>query len=351
MRLLKYLSILLVIFILTEWLIKYRPQYQEYNGFIFNTYYHIKIFTHISDKDLDSKIISTLEDVNNKMSIFNPKSEISLLNRYPAFKEFKLSDDLSYILKNSEKINYQSSGYFDPTIAPLIDLWGFGRNKTNTTIPTTKQIRNTLKYSKFSNLKFSKDYSTVTKSDSRIEINLSAIAKGFAVDKLSSLLKDEGYKNYIIDIGGEVRATGKRDRTGSGWNIGLSTPDEQSKNNALILELSDLSVATSGDYRNFKEHNGQRFSHTISPLTGEAKPNQLASVTVFSPSCMLADAYATAIMAMGKDLGVEFAENNNLPVIFFIHSSNNDFGIKYSSAAQELLGVKNEANQSLWKNH
>lgn len=342
MRIFKYLSIVLFVFI--GFLVLFHPQYQEFNGYIFNTYYHIKIKTGKIDNDLHQEIKYILEDINNTMSVFVSSSELSKLNQYPAYKQFKLSPDLSYVLKSSWKINQQSNGAFDPAISPLIDLWGFGRNKNHQPLPTSKQIEEVLAYSRFSKLKFSNDFSLISKTDSRTEINLSAIAKGFAVDKIAEILNHKGYKNYIIDIGGEVKASGKRDNRGNGWNIGVGVPQENTLANALVIELNDLAVATSGDYRNFRTIENKKYSHTISPFTGNTVVNNLASVTVFNSSCMEADAYATAIMSMGEKQGREFADKHRLAVIFFIHTENNGFIVKYSHQAQQMLGVYNETN-------
>ena len=344
MRILKYISIISVFLLPILGAVLYRPQYLEYKGNIFNTYYRIKIFSPKFNDDLPVEIKQILQNINNQMSVFIANSELNKINQAPADKKITLSEDLSFVLQKSSQIHHETEGCFDPAIAPLIDLWGFGRKSKKIAEPTPHEIEKKLQYSSFKKLNFYDDFKVVSKQNAETELNLSAIAKGFAVDKLAQLLETKGYKNYIIEIGGEVRASGSRDKTGNGWNIGVGVPLENSLANAFVVELSNLSVATSGDYRNFVIKGNQRYSHTINPLTGTPVTNNLASTTVFAPSCMEADAYATAIMVMGEDKGTIFADNNNLAVIFFTHSTDNGFNIKYSAKAKQLLGLKNETN-------
>lgn len=343
MRIFRYISIIVLLAVLALYLRSTFSDYQEFGGNIFNTYYRVKIRTPLNDKTLPSKIREALEDVNAKMSVFRQDSEISRLNQAKSGEAVTLSEPLSYLLKRAKQINRESRGAFDPAIAPLIDLWGFGPGSRRPE-PQADELAEVLSYSNFNKLDFSPDFSTVSKADSRTELNLSAIAKGYAVDRVAAVLEDAGFKDYIIEIGGEVRLSGTRDDAGSLWNIGIGVPLKDSRANAMAIELSDYSVATSGDYRNFIEENGKTFSHTISPQTGRPVKNELASVTVFAPQCMDADAYATAIMALGAQDGRALAEKLKLPVIFFLHTEDGGFAIKISSQAKKLIGFDHEAN-------
>ena len=344
MRIFKYFSIIILFFIFSLWFLGVFSSYQEFSGKIYNTYYKVKIRSKKTNSDLSQQIKQTLDDINSKMSVFIKDSELNNINQSKQDVDIKLSDDLSHVLKTSAQINFQSRGYFDPAISPLIDAWGFGRNKKAAPSNDNK-IKELLSYSKFSKLKFSDDYSKVSKSDERTELNLSAIAKGYAVDKIAELLEKNGHHDYIVDIGGEVKASGYRDNKKNPWNIGVSAPLKNNNSNAFVLSLTNIAVATSGDYRNFiTVENGETFSHTISPLTGYPVIDKLASVTVLHSSCMKADAYATAIMAMGHEQGLKFAQEHNLPIIMFVHQSSGDFEIKISDAAKSLIGVEHEAN-------
>lgn len=343
MRIFKYISILVLLIVLPLYLRGSFSDYQEFGGNIFNTYYRVKIRTPLKDNTLPAKIKQILDDVDATMSVFRPDSELSRLNQAPQGEKFALSPSLAEVLRHARKINRESNGAFDPAIAPLIDLWGFGPHHQYQE-PSAKQLAQVLSYSKFNRLKFSSDFTNVIKSDSRTELNLSAIAKGYAVDLVAQAIEEAGFKDYIVEIGGEVRLSGTKNDNGELWSIGIGVPLQNSRANALTLELSDYAVATSGDYRNFIEQDGQTFSHTISPQTGRPLKDELASVTVFALSCMDADAYATAIMAMGAKSGLAFANRLNLPAIMFMHAPDGQFTMQVSNRAKELIGAVNEAD-------
>lgn len=343
MRIFKYFSIIVLLAVLALYLRSTFADYQEFGGKIFNTYYKVKLRTPLGDKKLPTKVRRALEDIDTQMSVFRTDSELSRLNRTPAGEAFALSAPLADVLHTARQINQNSNGAFDPAIAPLIDLWGFGPSHSLKN-PSPSELKRVKSYSSMSKLRFSADGRTVTKTDSRTELNLSAIAKGYAVDKIAQILEDAGYKDYIVEIGGELRLSGTRDENGKLWNVGIGVPLQNSRANAMTLELSDFAVATSGDYRNFIEVDGQTFSHTISPQTGKPVQNNLASVTVFAPTCMQADAYATAIMSLGSDKGLKLAEKLKLPVILFIHAGEGGFTTQASSRAKELIGFDNETN-------
>lgn len=342
MRIFQLVSILIAIIVGSLYAFHKKTDIQTIEGQIFNTYYKIKLRSPKKLKNLPTQIEEALEEVNQQMSVFVADSEVSKINQANADKPIALSKPLSHILQASARINKESEGFFDPTISPLIDLWGFGKGHKFQN-PTDEQINNILEYSNFNRLEFLSDYSYLIKKDSHTELNLSAIAKGYAVDKIASLLEDHKLNDYIIEIGGEVRASGTKDSQGQLWNIGLGVPLANSKANAFTIDVTDIAIATSGDYRNFIEQNGKRFSHTISPKTGKPVVNNLASVTVIANTCIEADAYATAIMAMGYEKGIKMSEKLNLSVIFFLHNDGN-FDIKTSSAAKELIGIENETN-------
>ncbi len=343
MRILKYISIIILLTVLALYLRSTFAEYQEFGGSIFNTYYRIKIRTPLPDKTLPGKVRKTLEEIDAQMSVFRPDSEISRFNRTPADTEFPLSDGLSSVLRQTVKINRQSGGAFDPAVAPLIDLWGFGPQHRFQE-PSRQEIAEVLSYSRLNKLRFSPNFASVTKKDARTSLNLSAIAKGYAVDRVFRVLEEAGFKDYIIDIGGEIRLSGTRDDAGNLWNVGVGVPLKDSMANAMVVEISDYAIATSGDYRNFIERDGKSFSHTISPQNGLPVKNELASATVFAPDCMEADAYATAIMALGAEEGIRLAEKLKLPVILFLHRGNGKFAMRVSSAARELIGLQNETD-------
>lgn len=341
MRILKYISISVIV-VLISFFVIHRPLIQELNGVIFNTYYKIKFQNKVIPQGLEIAINNELENINRTMSVFRDDSELSKLNRTPANQKFLLSASLAKVLRTADIIYKQSNGAFDPAISPLIDAWGFGRKK-DISQPSEQKIKELLSYSKFSTLRFAPDYSYVIKSDARTQLNLSAIAKGYAVDKIAELLESYQIKDYMVEIGGEIRVSGYK-KGKNKWRIGIGEPKEDSFSNAMVLELTDISMATSGNYRNFIVKGNQKHSHTISPLSGKPVLSKLASVTIFADSCMEADAYATALMVMNEKKAIEFAEQQNIASVIFIYNEKQSIITTTSTAAKILIGAANESN-------
>ena len=338
MRFLKYISIVTISALGIYFIFLRHNPYQEISGKIFGTYYNIKIRTEDKNHGLPIKIKNELDKINMEMSVFEPDSEISNINNVPANHKIELSDNMSQLLSQAKKIYTLTNKKFDPTVAPLVELWGFGTIKQSLT-PDDNVIKETLKDVGFDKLQLSNNNKTLTKTSDNITLNLSAIAKGYAVDRLSTLLQQEGYHNFVIEIGGEVYASGTNTETSHGWNIGIAYPvqDNQNSNNYAVVQISDISVATSGDYRNYYYKDNKRYSHTISPQTGYPVEHNLASVTIFDKSCMTADALATGIMAMGEKKGLIFANQNKIPAILFVRDINNEIQILISNQGKELL--------------
>ena len=234
------------------------------------------------------------------------------------------------VIKATDKVYWQSQGYFDPTLGQLIDLWGFGSAKSVN--PSADEVKQALRSAGFNKLKFSKDFQYITKTNSQTKLNLSAIAKGWATDEIAKLLDSEGYNNYIVEIGGEIKTKGYREQE-EPWSIGINRPLSGATDNIMVVSLSNMAVATSGNYRNFYSADGKVLGHTISYKTGEPVETDVASVSVFHPSCMMADAYATAIVAMGVAKGLEFANHQKLKVIIF----DNEFNQHLSQSAQKMF--------------
>lgn len=336
MRLFKIFSILILVATIAVYYREYSSSIQTIHGKIFGTFYNIKINTTSKNKQLENKVKVTLNEVNAAMSMFDPSSDISRINQENSSVPIKLPPSLSYLLQNAAKVNTESHGAFDPTVGRLVNLWGFGVD-TVTKIPNEQQIAAVLPHTGFEKLRFNDDFSRLQKTDPEVYIDLSAIAKGYGVDRIAEMLHDEGYHDFVVEIGGEVRVSGTRDGINP-WSVGIARPSPDGTRNALVLDITDYAIATSGDYRNFFYADGRRYSHTISAKTGRPVEHNLASVTVFYPNCMLADAYATALMALGEEEGMKLAEKLNLPVLFFIRGHDDLIRMEISSAAQNLIG-------------
>ena len=334
MRIFQYISILAFFLIITGIIYSNSAHYRIIKGSVFGTYYNIKIRTPHKNKKLKKEIEAKLEQINKQMSVFDTDSEISQINRLGRKKQKNISKDFAVVLSVSHKIWTLSDGYFDPTIGKLIDIWGFGTSKPQN--PDKSEVQKALNSCGFDKLIFSNSYQTVQKKNKDVVLNLSAIAKGYAVDEVARILDAKGYKDYLVEIGGEIKAKGSKSNNFDGWTIGISKPQIGSNENLLYLTISNLAVATSGNYRNFYHKGGQTYVHTISPKNGYPVQNDALSATVFHSSCMYADAHATAIMSMGVKKGLDYADKNKLKVIIF----DNNFNAVYSKEA--ALAFKGE---------
>ena len=344
MRTIKYISIA-IICVLVFYFISFQKndKYITLHGQTMGTFYNIKILApnrHIPES-LPAEIEKELAKVNQQMSVFIEDSEINQINRLPAQKELKLSSDMSILLNDAQKIYHKSRGAFDPSVAPLVELWGFGRGNISH-LPQKAEIEKSLQSVGFDKIKLNKTKHTLYKTISSTTLNLSAIAKGYGVDKIAQVLDNNQINNYVIEIGGEIRTKGHKDDRQSPWRISLTAPIGNGEGSAYILNLTDQSVATSGNYRNYHQVGNKRLSHSISPQTGMPIDNNMLSVTVITSNCMEADAYATAIMILGKDKGLKLAEQENLAVILFTEDENGHISSHISSLAQKFIEKSNK---------
>jgi len=264
---------------------------------------------------LQEHIKNRLLSLNRQMSTYLDDSEISRFNNSRGTEWYTLSSDFAAVMKHATEISQLSDGAFDPGLESLIDLWGFGDQFSEQKIPPPETIETLLK--SYKKPAFELQDRRLRKLDPSFELNLSAIAKGYAVDVLADIVAQSGYENYLIEIGGEVRARGTRP-DGKIWKVAIQQPDNQAGDINRIISLNNQSIATSGDYRNYFEVDGIRYSHVIDPSTGYPPDNNIASVTVLAENCIHADALATALMVMGKERGLEFAQREELAVQFIL---------------------------------
>lgn len=262
---------------------------------------------------LRAKIERTLDAVNQSMSTYVEDSELMRFNAADTTEPVAISAGLRRVIKQALTIADQSDGYYDITIGPLVELWGFGRKKVSRA-PNQAEIEAALERVGYRYLKLSP--AGLTKAREDVSLDLSSIAKGYGVDQVAELLEAEGYRNYLVDIGGELRLAGQRfDKP---WRIGIEAPDSQIEavQSVVAVTRSQLAMATSGNYRNYRDYDGVHAVHTIDPKTGGFRRSRLLAVTVLDDDCMTADAYATALMALGEGKAARFAEKYRLPVLF-----------------------------------
>lgn len=297
----------------------------EIPGFTMGTTYMVKVLktgeatpaiTAETTRVLSTGIADRLNTVNKQMSMWREDSEISRFNRFRETGWFDISADTARVIDEALKTSQKSGGAFDITVGPLVNLWGFGPAKEKREIPNESQIKEALAKTGYHKLSVRLSPPAVQKTDPGIYCDLSAIAKGFGVDIAAEYIEEKGFTNYLVEIGGEVRARGMNSQ-GMPWRVAIASPDGSSGYQKVIF-LEDAAMATSGDYHNYFEKDGVRYSHTIDPNTGRPITHKLASVTVIHASCMTADAMATAIDVLGPEKGYEFALKENLPVFLVI---------------------------------
>ena len=279
----------------TIWILARRNQKAEFNtasGFVFGTVYKIA-YQH--DADLKPEIEAELKRFDQSLSPFNDSSVISRINRN---EELVTDSFFQTCFNRSMEISRETKGAFDITIAPLANAWGFGFKKG--AFPDSLMIDSLLQITGYEKVKL--ENGKVVKQDPHIMLSCSAVAKGYSVDVIARLLDRKGIKNYMVDIGGEVVVKGKN-ATGDLWRIGINKPYDDSlavkQDIQVVLNLTDLGMATSGNYRNYYYKDGKKYAHTIDPRTGYPVQHSILSSTVIAEDCMTADALATSFMVMG----------------------------------------------------
>jgi thiamine biosynthesis lipoprotein len=258
-------------------------------------------------------LAARLNELNRHLSHYEPESELSTFNKLQNDAWFSMSTDLATVVVEALKVSEESNGAFDITVAPAVDAWGFGPGAATGQRPDIATLEFAQLHSGYKKLQLRDDFRALRKLDPLLRLDLSAIAKGYAVDQLTYLLESRDIRNYMVEIGGEVRTAGTRP-DGKGWRIGI-----ESVNASLpiqyVIAPGDEAVATSGNYRNFYLLDGRKIAHTIDPATAMPADNGLESVSVIAPDTMQADAYATTIMVLGPDAGFAFAERLHLPAL------------------------------------
>lgn len=316
----------------------YGNEVAQLNGKTMGTFWNVTLAHDLDQSALQAAqtaIEKRLLEVNQSMSTYIPDSELSKLNQNASLEPQMVSDELAYVLAQALKISEASDGAYDVTVMPLVNLWGFGPKKTDRK-PSDEEIQATLAYVGYQHLDLQGNQ--LRKAKPEVAIDLSSIAKGYGVDAVAETLSALGYRDFLVDIGGETRASGQK--YGKDWRIGIETPVIGSNQSAsVVVSLANgRALATSGNYRNFIDYEGIRAVHTLDPRTGQPKSSKLLSASVVADNCMIADGYATALMALGDEQAFDFAEKQGLAVILIYAGEGKDFVVKHSSAFKALLG-------------
>ena len=271
------------------------------------TFYHIKIVTQFfkNTRGLKQKIENRLEDINIKMSTFRNASEISRFNNtIKKGERFYISDEFFDVITVAEKLFKITNGAWDGTVKPLVALWGFGSSGPQEHLPVQQEIEKAIQDVGFHLIEISSNKFLVKKRTA-VSLDLASIAKGYGVDAIAELIREHGFGNYLVEIGGEVYASGRR-KDGQPWKVGINRPRKDAPIDEIykIVTLTDKALATSGNYRKFFEMDGKHYSHIIDPRTGYPVSNGVVSVSIMTDRCTFADGLATAIMVMGLEKGL-----------------------------------------------
>lgn len=310
-----------------------KAKYLYSEGFMYGTIYHV---TYESPKGtpLDEGLVAAMKKLDQSLSTFNKQSTLAKINSNEQLQTDSLFDE---VFEKSVLISNLTGGAFDPTVAPLVNAWGFGFKQKEQVTPAL--IDSLLKFSALNFIRVEKN--TVVKSDARTMLDFSAIAKGYAVDLVARYLDAQGCKNYMVEIGGELVVKGKNP-TGNPWRIGVNEPNEDepavTDEFQAILALSDRAMATSGNYRNFYEEGGKKYAHTIDPKTGYPVQHSLLSATVLANHCITADAFATAFMVMGWEKTLELCQSiDSIDVFLILDDGQGGYAVKTTPGFDRFL--------------
>lgn len=314
------------------------PKQENLDGKTMGTYYSIRFIPAEgtpSVATLRAEIDKRLEQVNDQMSTYQPNSELSRFNSSREVnKPFPVSAATTKVVLEAQRINRLTDGALDVTVGPLVNLWGFGPEEHHDKVPSSAELEQRRSWT--GSDKLAVEGNALVKRIPQLYIDLSSIAKGYGVDVIADYLQSQHIENYMVDIGGELRTRGHNGEN-KPWRIAIERPTGGEEQEAqLVIEPGDMAIATSGDYRNYFEQDGVRYSHTIDPFTGKPINHNLVSITVISPLCMTADGLSTGLNVMGAEQGMALANLLGIPV-FMIVKTADGFEERYSEAFKPYL--------------
>lgn len=340
-----------------------KPPYLMVEGKTMGTYYKVTYFDSLQ-RNFKKPIDSLLVAINHEISSYEPFSTVSMFNQ--AEKEYELGlkfkdyaecmADYRYCKKIKNRhfqanflmakvVNQRTRQAFDPTVMPLVNYWGFGYTpKRAITQVDSFKIDSLMQYVGFEKVKMSgkNGYAVLRKTSPGVQLDFGGTGQGYGIDAVSEFLDQQGIENYLVDIGGESRARGKNPR-GTWWTIGINTPSPEAAvtDYQQVIELRNMAVSTSGNYRNFYEVDGKKYSHFISPFTGFPEKNTLLSATVFGENCLYPDALATGFMVLGVDEAFALASQlEGIEALFIYSDENGGMKMKYTDGVEELFVEK-----------
>jgi thiamine biosynthesis lipoprotein len=293
----------------------------EFRGLTMGAAFSVKVVTGRDELDtvglgdVDRALRARLDRIDQLMSTWDPDSELSRFNHSTSLEPFPVSLETFEVLKWSVDLAALTGGALDVTIGPLVDAWGFGPGGPRNRLPSDEEIARLREATGAGRFELNPAALTVRKTRPEVRCDLSAVAPGYAADRLWAELADRGFTDFLVDVGGELRTRGRND-IGEAWEIAIERPQSPGHASQRTVPVSNLAIATSGDYRRYREVDGKRFSHILDPRTGRPLAHRLASVTVIDELAVRADGLATALMVLGPDEGMALAEKLDLAVLF-----------------------------------
>ncbi len=321
--------IVIVVIVATSYFTQKNYRYKQ--GLVFGTSYHI---IYESKTNYDTQIDSLFVVFDNSLSTYNKQSILSKVNRNEGVA---LNDYVTHLFKEAIRCSAETDGAFDITVTLLVDAWGFGSGEKLQEVDSLT-VDSLMQYVGMDKVRLQNG--KILKAKPEIQLNVNAVAKGYGVDVIADYLENVGIKNYLVEIGGEIRALGENAERNT-WTTAINKPidDSTQMNNEVqdeIVLMADGAMATSGNYRNFYIRNGKKYAHTINPKTGYPVSHNLLSATVLMPTCLEADALATAFMVVGFEEGTELAKKLNVPV-YFIYEKNGKNSVYMSESFKKRL--------------
>ena len=296
----------------------------------------------MSASRIQTGVDDLLEQVNDQMSTYRPESEISQFNASRSTEWFPVSAATARVVAKAQEISAESRGALDVTVMPLVNLWSFGPEARPDVVPTPEELAERLQKVGYQKLSVRLEPPGLKKTQAELEVDLSAIAKGYGVDAVGEYLQSMGVANFMVEIGGEVLTRGHKG-DGTAWRIGIEQPISTQRAVRKILALETAALATSGDYRNFFESGEKRYSHTIDPRTGQPIDHALAVVSVIGDSCMEADGMATAVMVLGPTEGYDWLLERDVAAVMYVKTASG-FEERATPAFEARLSTKSPAD-------
>jgi thiamine biosynthesis lipoprotein len=319
------------------------PELIELSGPAQGTTYSIKIVDPprgVDRPSLQSAVDDVLANIDRQMSGYRADSELSRFNRSSSTDWFEVSPDVVKVVTAAVQVSDLSQGALDITIAPLVNLWGMGAAGELRDVPDAQRISQALENVGYRKLAFRSDPAALRKELPQLTVDLNAVAPGYTVDLIAGRFAALGVTNFMIDVGGEVRARGRNARN-ERWRIAVERPVDDEPEPYAILKLDDVAVTTSGEYRHYVMRNGRRYSHTIDPRTGRPVEHQLASVVVIMPTAVEADAWTTALNVLGEEAGYELAQRQQVPAMFIV-ANGAGFEHRMTAGFERFLAVMHQ---------